>query len=137
MIEGVKPQALSKVLDDEMAEFIQQCLEHAHKRPKASELLNSKFLQDLDSEKNNESVPILEEEIKRCPSKMVQNGQHTTKRKATKAKPAEVTDTSQVTKPSDTAPTHVEPPRGQNKENTEEHSGLRREESTSEPNPLL
>jgi len=53
------PEALERIKDPEVLEFIMQCL-HAEKekRPTARQLLNSPFLQNLENKKNNESVRI-------------------------------------------------------------------------------
>ena len=58
MIQGIRPQALDRIEDDEVKEFILWCLSSADKRPAAKDLLESKFLKDLDNEKNNQSVKV-------------------------------------------------------------------------------
>lgn len=58
MVHGIRPQALDRIKDEEVKEFILQSLNKAATRPSAADLLNSKFLNDLDSEKNNHEVKI-------------------------------------------------------------------------------
>lgn len=41
-----------------MKEFILECLSCAEKRPTAKELLESKFIKDIESEKNNREVKV-------------------------------------------------------------------------------
>lgn len=56
MIEGIKPQALERIDDPEVYNFICWCLELADKRPTSNDLLEWDFLKDLDSEANNNTV---------------------------------------------------------------------------------
>lgn len=49
VISGVKPVALSKVIDSEMKHFIEKCLVPASSRPSAEELLNDPFLASTGS----------------------------------------------------------------------------------------
>ena len=56
VIEGKKPQALERIDDPEVYEFICWCLRLADKRPSANDLLNCEFLNDLDSEAANNVV---------------------------------------------------------------------------------
>lgn len=58
VIQGIRPQALDRIDDEEVKDFIFSCLISAEKRPSARELLESKFLKDLDSEKNNREVKV-------------------------------------------------------------------------------
>lgn len=59
VLNNEPPEALERIKDPEVLEFIMQCL-HAEKekRPTARQLLNSPFLQNLENKKNNESVRI-------------------------------------------------------------------------------
>ena len=57
--DGVPPMALSMIQDQEVSEFIENCLDpDKTKRPKARELLESAFIQTLDDEKSKEAVPL-------------------------------------------------------------------------------
>lgn len=56
VIHGILPQSLERIKDPEVKEFILQCLLTSDKRPSAKELLESKFLNETESEKNNQEV---------------------------------------------------------------------------------
>jgi WNK lysine deficient protein kinase len=56
VIEGVKPQALERIEDQDVVEFISMCLETKERRPTARDLLECDFLKDLDSEHTNNPV---------------------------------------------------------------------------------
>ncbi|CDW81608.1 mitogen activated protein kinase family [Stylonychia lemnae] len=58
VIQGIRPQALERIEDEEIKEFILQCLTRADQRPEAKDLLESKFMKDLESEKNNKEVKV-------------------------------------------------------------------------------
>ena len=49
---------MERIEDEEVKEFILQCLTTADKRPSARELLESKFLKDIESERNNREVKV-------------------------------------------------------------------------------
>lgn len=49
---------MDRIEDEEIKEFILQCLTTADRRPTAKELLESKFMRDLESEKNNREVKV-------------------------------------------------------------------------------
>ncbi|KAK9091898.1 hypothetical protein Syun_026809 [Stephania yunnanensis] len=50
---GVKPQALNKVKDQEVRDFIEKCLGKPRERPSASELLEDPFFDGLDDDDND------------------------------------------------------------------------------------
>ena len=52
------PRAFDRIDDDEVKEFILKCLNTAEKRPNAKDLLESKFLNCLESENNNHEVNV-------------------------------------------------------------------------------
>ena len=60
VIQGVKPKALDRILDDEVKEFIFWCISNRSKRPTAKLLYDSEFLNDLEGEKNNQAVKVME-----------------------------------------------------------------------------
>jgi len=49
----ILPICLNKIKNEKVIEFIKKCLKPEEERPSADELLNDKFLNDLDSEENN------------------------------------------------------------------------------------
>lgn len=49
----ILPNCLNKIKNEKVIEFIKKCLKPEEERPSADELLNDKFLNDLDSEENN------------------------------------------------------------------------------------
>lgn len=56
---GVRPQALSKVKDQEARAFIEKCLAQPRARPSATELLKDPFFDEIDKDdddENNECV---------------------------------------------------------------------------------
>ena len=59
VIQGIKPQAFERIDDPEVADFILSWIEFCNKRPSTTDLLESWFLKDLDSEKNNEPVKLV------------------------------------------------------------------------------
>ncbi|KAK9089855.1 hypothetical protein Scep_028937 [Stephania cephalantha] len=52
---GVKPQALNKVKDQEVRDFIEKCLGKPRERPSASELLKDPFFDGLDDDDNDDN----------------------------------------------------------------------------------
>ena len=59
VIHGIHPQALERILNEEVKEFIVQCLQPKDQRPSAHDILTSKFLNDLESETNNHEVQVM------------------------------------------------------------------------------
>jgi WNK lysine deficient protein kinase len=49
----ILPICMNKIKNEKVIEFIKKCLKPEEERPSADELLNDKFLNDLDSEENN------------------------------------------------------------------------------------
>ena len=49
----ILPICMNKIKNEKVLEFIKKCLKPEEERPSADELLNDKFLNDLDSEENN------------------------------------------------------------------------------------
>ena len=62
VIQGIKPQALEKIDDPEVYEFISWWLSLADKRPSANDLLYCPFLNDLESETANNAVRLKNKE---------------------------------------------------------------------------
>ena len=58
VIRGIYPEAMSKIENAKVLEFIKLCLKREKERPSASELLESEFLQDLDSKENDLPVRV-------------------------------------------------------------------------------
>jgi WNK lysine deficient protein kinase len=59
VLQNEPPEALERIKDPEVLEFIMLCLSpQKEKRPTARQLLNSPFLQNLENKKNNESVNV-------------------------------------------------------------------------------
>jgi len=58
VIQGVKPQAFDRIDDPEVADFIVSCIEYRDVRPTARDLLECKFLKDLESDVNNFPVKL-------------------------------------------------------------------------------
>lgn len=52
------PEAFKRIEDEEVKEFILRCLNTAEHRPSAKDLLESKFLNEFESEKNNHEVKV-------------------------------------------------------------------------------
>lgn len=52
---GVKPQALNKVKDPEVKEFIEKCIAQPRARPSASELLKDPFFSELNDDDSEPS----------------------------------------------------------------------------------
>lgn len=50
---GVPPQAMNKVRDPELKEFIRKCIGQPRARPSATDLLNDPFLNDVDDDWEN------------------------------------------------------------------------------------
>ena len=50
-------------MDEEVREFIKQCLVKAEKRPSAQKLLDSAFINETDDEKNNHEVKVFRSRI--------------------------------------------------------------------------
>ena len=50
-------------MDEEVCEFIKQCLVKAEKRPSAQKLLESAFINETDDEKNNHEVKVFKSHI--------------------------------------------------------------------------
>ena len=49
----IMPESLSKIRNKKLKEFIMSCLKKEEERPSASDLLQSEFLKDLESDENN------------------------------------------------------------------------------------
>lgn len=60
---------MERIEDDEVQEFILQCLKRADQRPTAKELLESSFINDLESEKNNFEVKVKPPTKQKVPKK--------------------------------------------------------------------
>lgn len=58
VVKGILPKAFDRIEDEEVKEFILKCLGNADKRPSAKDLLDSKFINELDNEKNNHEVQV-------------------------------------------------------------------------------
>lgn len=58
VVQGIRPKALDRIEDEEVKTFILQCLSRADKRPRAVDLLDSPFLHDIESEKNNHEIKV-------------------------------------------------------------------------------
>ena len=57
--DGSKPQSFTRIQDEEVQEFIAQCIDKdPNKRPSATELINSDFLTNLGDSKNKEPVQV-------------------------------------------------------------------------------
>lgn len=52
---GIKPQAISKVTDDEVRAFIEKCIAQPRARPSASELLKDPFFDEVRDEDSEQS----------------------------------------------------------------------------------
>lgn len=59
VIAGVKPQAFERIDDPEVADFILMCIDHTKARPTSRDLLECKFLKDLESESANAPVKLI------------------------------------------------------------------------------
>jgi hypothetical protein len=57
-VRGIKPKAMERIEDEEVKDFILLCLVPADKRPTAKDLLESKFLKDIEGDKNNREVKV-------------------------------------------------------------------------------
>ncbi|XP_061338958.1 probable serine/threonine-protein kinase WNK11 [Gastrolobium bilobum] len=53
---GVRPQALTKMKDQEVKAFIERCLAQPRARPSAAELLKDPFFDELDYDENDDSA---------------------------------------------------------------------------------
>lgn len=62
VIHGHKPKSLEKIMDNEVYEFIVECLKPVEERKSASELLKMPFLQNIDDEANNRTIRLRDEE---------------------------------------------------------------------------
>ena len=49
----IMPESLSKIRNKKLKEFIMSCLKKEEERPSASDLVQSEFLKDLESDENN------------------------------------------------------------------------------------
>ena len=49
----IMPESLSKIRNKKLKEFIMSCVKNEEERPSASDLLQSEFLKDLESDENN------------------------------------------------------------------------------------
>ena len=58
VIRGVYPEAMNKIENQKVLEFIKICLRREKERPSAVELLESDFLKDLDSKENDLPVKV-------------------------------------------------------------------------------
>lgn len=55
---GIYPEAMGKIENDDVLEFIKLCLKRESERPSANELLENNFLRDLDSKDNDLPVKV-------------------------------------------------------------------------------
>lgn len=69
MIRGIRPNALDRIEDEEIKDFILYCLAPVERRPTAKQLLESRFLKDLESEKNNKEVKVKPNEKSKFPKR--------------------------------------------------------------------
>lgn len=63
VIHGQKPKSLERILDEDVYNFINECLQPAELRKSATELLKHEFLQNIDSELNNRMISLLDKEV--------------------------------------------------------------------------
>ena len=56
--KGIYPEAMGKIENEEVLEFIKLCLKRESERPSANELLENDFLSDLDSKDNDLPVKV-------------------------------------------------------------------------------
>lgn len=54
---GIRPQALNKVTDPEVKEFIEKCIAQPRARPSATELLKDPFFSELKSDEEPDPDP--------------------------------------------------------------------------------